>query len=54
MSETVLEVRGLDKQFVMHAIGRLVPALRGVDLRVGMGEHVALMGPSGAGKSTLL
>ncbi len=54
MSETVLEVRGLRKQFVMHAIGRLVPALCGVDLSVARGEHVALVGQSGAGKSTLL
>jgi alpha-D-ribose 1-methylphosphonate 5-triphosphate synthase subunit PhnL len=53
-TEPVLAVRGLHKQFVIHAIGRRVPALRGVDLTVGPGEHVALMGPSGAGKSTLL
>jgi len=54
VSEPVLTVRGLHKQFVIHAIGRQVPALRGVDLAVGAGQHVALVGPSGAGKSTLL
>jgi alpha-D-ribose 1-methylphosphonate 5-triphosphate synthase subunit PhnL len=54
MSETVLEVRDLHKEFLIHAIGRRVPALNGVNLHVARGEHVAIVGPSGAGKSTLL
>lgn len=51
----VLEVRGLAKEFVLHAMGaRRVVALDGVDLDVHRGEHVALAGSSGAGKSSLL
>lgn len=33
---------------------RAPPLLRGLDLRVGEGERVALIGPNGAGKSTVL
>lgn len=51
----VLEVRSLHKHFVLHNVdGRRVEALRGVDLSVRAGEHVALAGSSGAGKSSLL
>ncbi|WP_445183009.1 ATP-binding cassette domain-containing protein [Pseudonocardia sp. Cha107L01] len=51
----VLSIRRLHKSFTLHTIdGRTVSSLRGVDLDVHAGEHVALAGASGAGKSSLL
>jgi putative ABC transport system ATP-binding protein len=51
-SDVILEGRGLHKFFGPPAAR--VHALRGLDLRVGRGEFLAVMGPSGCGKSTLL
>ncbi|CAM3660659.1 ABC transporter ATP-binding protein [Bordetella bronchialis] len=48
----MLIVEDLHKSFAT-AQGTL-PVLRGVDLRLGAGESLALMGESGSGKSTLL
>jgi putative ABC transport system ATP-binding protein len=52
MTETVIEIEGLTKQFVRDEFK--VEVLQGVNLKVMQGEFVALMGPSGSGKSTLL
>ena len=43
-----IEVEGLTKSFGNHH------ALRGVDLRVGRGDHLVIFGPNGAGKTTLV
>lgn len=48
----MLEITGLRK--VYEGRGRVVEALRGIDLTVDRGELVCVVGPSGCGKTTLL
>lgn len=49
---TIVELTDVDKSYA--APGGAVDVLRGVNLRVGRGESLAVLGPSGCGKSTLL
>ena len=49
---TLISIRSLHK---IYKIGILeVPAIRGLDLEIQVGEYLAIMGPSGSGKSTLM
>ena len=48
----LIELRAVGK---VYGEGRAaMHALRGIDLRIGQGEFVAVMGPSGSGKSTCM
>ena len=48
----LIELQGVTKIYGTGAAA--MHALRGIDLRIGQGEFVAVMGPSGSGKSTCM
>ncbi len=48
----LIEVSKVSKSYQLNSIH--VPALKSVDLKVALGEFLALAGPSGSGKTTLL
>ena len=51
-TSSLYKLIGVSKSF--RQSGKEVHALRGVDLTVNSGEHIAVQGPTGGGKSTLL
>lgn len=58
MNDTIITTQGLRKTFKSRSAKggktQLVEAVKGIDLRVQMGEVFGFLGPNGAGKSTTL
>jgi len=52
MTETLIEVRGLRKEYVSRVGRPRITALDGIDFTVRAGELFGLLGPNGAGKTT--
>jgi alpha-D-ribose 1-methylphosphonate 5-triphosphate synthase subunit PhnL len=50
----LLEVKELQKYFVMHHLERIIPAFQAVSFDVEAGAFLMIQGPNGSGKSTLL
>lgn len=52
--ETILEIKGLSKEFYLHAQNRLIKSCRDISFALDKGGFIGIVGTSGAGKSTVL
>lgn len=50
----ILDIRGLEKNFTVHQLGKKIMACHGITMGIGSGEFVGITGKSGSGKSTIL
>ncbi len=51
-NSNIVSLRSVEKKYESGQLE--VDALKGIDLDISQGEHLAILGPSGSGKSTLL